>query len=90
MKKDMIVPIIVAFAMILFFVAIGCMIFDGIGEIILEDGCLKSEVRWFRVEGTGGLFGGTINVKTTEENGDFQKKVCVEGYNLWGEKIKLK
>lgn len=63
-------------------------IVDVYDDIITD--CHEYKKVKYRYEGTGGLFGGTekIIVHKDSTNFDGYEKMCMEGTNWWGKKIK--
>lgn len=64
--------------LIMLYVMVGAML-DHIGETIpRENNCLEEESYYYRIEGTGGLLGGSRKVETTKENSDGISWRCLE------------
>jgi hypothetical protein len=51
-------------------------------ELGKEFNCQEREITYYRVVGTGGLFGGTKEVVTTKDKADGQKEICIEWKGL--------
>ena len=84
-KSDRLLFILTRLGILLItFVVISVMAAEILSIPISEDHCLEYDLRYFRIEGGGGLFGGTRTVQTTERNADYSKEVCVEWTDLLG------